>query len=88
MIPKTLLPEEEGGDGDPLDVIVLRPSVERGSVIKCKLIGVLKLLDGGEQDDKLLAVHESTPLYDVNNLDELNSGFNGITNIVEIWFEN
>ena len=36
MVPKTLLPENLGGDGDPLDVIVLGPQVERGSVIKCK----------------------------------------------------
>jgi len=88
MIPKTLLPEQSGGDGDPLDVIVLGPSVERGSVIKCKLIGVLKLLDGGEQDDKLIAIHESAPLYDVNGIDELNTNYNGVANIVEIWFEN
>ena len=31
MIPRTLLPKELGGDGDPLDVIVLGPAVERGS---------------------------------------------------------
>ena len=88
MIPKTLLSEESGGDGDPLDVIVLGASVERGSVIKCKLIGVLKLLDGGEQDDKLIAVYEDSPLYEADSIDDLNSGFNGVTNIVEIWFEN
>ena len=31
MIPRTLLPKEEGGDGDPLDVVVLGPAVPRGS---------------------------------------------------------
>jgi len=40
-----------------LDVIVLGTQVDRGSVIKCEMIGVLKLLDSGEQDDTLIAVH-------------------------------
>ena len=31
MIPRTLLPKELGGDGDPLDVIVLGPAVESWS---------------------------------------------------------
>ena len=87
MIPRTMLPKELGGDGDPLDVIVLGPSVPRGSVVSAKLIGVLKLLDGGEQDDKLLAVLENSPLFGVNNVSELNRDFNGVTKIVEIWFE-
>lgn len=88
MVPQTLLPETAGGDGDPLDVIVLSPAAERGSVIKAKLIGVLKILDDGEQDDKLIAVQEGTPLYSVNSIEELNAGFPGVTRIVETWFSN
>jgi inorganic pyrophosphatase len=38
MIPRTLLPKELGGDGDPLDVIVLGPAVKRGTVLKTKII--------------------------------------------------
>ena len=88
MIPQTLLPKELGGDGDPLDVIVLGPPVERGSVIKCKLIGVLNLLDRGEQDDKLIAVSTDSPLYTINSLEELNEKYKGISRIVELWFSN
>lgn len=88
MIPQTLLPKELGGDGDPLDVIVLGSPVERGSVIKCKLIGVLKLLDRGEQDDKLIAVSTDSPLYTVNSLADLNENYKGIAKIVELWFSN
>src|SRR3989344_6149065 len=33
MIPQTILPKKLGGDGDPLDVLVLGPPVERGTVI-------------------------------------------------------
>ena len=88
MIPKTILTKELGGDGDPIDVLVLGPPVERGVVVKAKLIGVLKLLDNGEQDDKLIAVMEGTVFYKVNSLEELNLQFNGVTKIVEIFFSN
>jgi inorganic pyrophosphatase len=88
MIPRTILPKELGGDGDPLDVIVLGPAVPRGSVVRAKLIGVLKLLDGGEQDDKLIAVLENTPMYEINSIQEMNSKFIGVSKIIETWFVN
>jgi inorganic pyrophosphatase len=86
MVPRTLLPSELGGDGDPLDVIVLGPAVARGSVLRVHILGVLRLLDGGEQDDKLLAVQEGTALAAARDLDELNLRFPGVTLIVETWF--
>jgi len=88
MVPQTLLPRELGGDGDPLDVIVLGPAVERGSVIKCKLIGVLEMLDEDEQDDKLIAVATGSSMYAIDNLQELNANHRGITEILELWFTN
>lgn len=88
MIPRTLLSKEFGGDGDPLDVIVLGPPVEKGSIVKCKLIGVLYLLDRGEKDDKLIAISPDSPLYDVNSIVELNDSFNGISEILQLWFTN
>lgn len=88
MIPRTLLPKEAGGDGDPLDVIVLGAPVERGKVVKCKLIGVLYLVDRGEQDDKLIAVMDNSPLYVINSITELDEKYKGITNIIQIWFTN
>lgn len=88
MVPRTLLPKELGGDGDPLDVIALGPPVERGSVIKCKLIGVMILIDRGEQDDKLIAVMENSPLYGANNLEELIQDYNGARDILLTWFIN
>lgn len=87
MVPRTLLPKEQGGDGDPLDVLVLGPAVPRGSVVKARVIGVLGLLDGGEQDDKILAVLEGDPLAEVKSVQELDARFPGVTRIVEIWFE-
>ena len=88
MIPRTILPKAQAGDGDPLDVLVLGPAVARGAVVEAKLIGVLKLLDGGEQDDKLIAVMPGTVLGNVNSLVEMRQQFNGILEIVETWFTN
>ena len=89
MIPQTLLPKELGGDGDPLDVLVLGDPVDRASVISCKLIGVLLLKDRGEQDDKLIAVQAGTSFYDnLNDIAELQEKYNGVAEIIEFWFGN
>lgn len=88
MIPGTILPKEKGGDGDPLDILVLGPPMERGHVLKCKIIGLLYLSDRGEQDDKLIAVSIGSPMYDINSIDELNQVYKGVTEIVELWFTN
>lgn len=47
---------------------------------------MLRLIDGGEQDDKLLAVTTDGPFADVTDLDELNARFPVVTAIVETWF--
>jgi inorganic pyrophosphatase len=88
MIPKTILPSESGGDGDPLDVLVLGPAIARGSVTSVKIIGILHLLDRGERDDKLIAVMPGTPLYQVNSMEELDEDYAGISTVIEIWFSN
>lgn len=88
MVPQTLLPKELGGDGDPLDVIVLGPALTRGSVVAARLIGVLKLLDRGEQDDKLIAVLPGGPFGNVTDLAELDANYHGISDILRLWFSN
>jgi len=88
MVPQTVLAKELGGDGDPLDCLVLGASAPRGSVLKVKVIGVIKLTEKGEQDDKLLTVRVEDPIYAANNLAELNTKFPGVTAILETWFTN
>ncbi|MGC9330625.1 MAG: inorganic diphosphatase [Bacteroidales bacterium] len=88
MIPRTLLPKSKGGDGDPLDVILLGPAIKRGTIVPCRIIGVLLLTDSGEQDDKLIAVRDSTAFSGITNPDELDAEFPGVSNIIEIWFTN
>lgn len=49
--------QSSGGDGDPLDALVMtREPIAPGAVIRVKAIGVLKMIDGGERDDKIIAV--------------------------------
>lgn len=88
MIPGTYLPESEGGDGDPLDVLVLGAALDRGAVVPVRLIGVLEMLDRGERDDKLIGVLAGTAMDGVGSIDELDASFPGCTTIVRTWFEN
>ena len=73
---------------NPIDVLVLGPPVARGSVVQAKLIGVLKMIDKGEQDDKLIAVLCDTPFYTSPSIKELDETFLGVTDIIQIWFTN
>ena len=85
MVPRTLLAESNGGDGDPLDVFLLGTAVERGSVQLARPIGVLALRDEGERDDKLIAVPTTGPLAGVRDLRSLEREFPGVLEILETW---
>lgn len=72
------LTQSLGGDNDPLDVIFYtRAPMAPGTLIKLRPIGVLKMIDGGESDDKIVAVPASKidPTYDeiqsINDLPKL-----------------
>jgi len=88
-IPGTALPKELGGDGDPLDVIVLGQAVPRGEVVDVRVIGVLKMLDGGEQDDKLIAVlAKDSPFAHIESMAQLDAEYPGVSQIIDLWFAN
>ncbi|PYP83178.1 MAG: inorganic diphosphatase [Candidatus Angelobacter sp. Gp1-AA117] len=59
FIPSTL-----GNDGDPLDILVLvdKPSFT-GCVMEVRPIGVLRMIDQGKDDEKILCVVSSDPVY-------------------------
>ncbi|MEP5255129.1 MAG: inorganic diphosphatase [Winogradskyella arenosi] len=88
MIPKTLIPKHGGGDGDPLDILVLGPPAERGDILRCKIIGLLYLTDSGEQDHKLIAVSDTSVMYTMNSISELDKNYQGISEIIALWFTN
>lgn len=60
-------------DHDPLDVLVLgQVPVYPLSILLVKPIGLMRMIDQGEQDDKIIAVHAHDPDYmHYENIDEL-----------------
>lgn len=51
------IPRSLAGDGDPLDALVLtRAPLHPGVLVRFRPIGVLRMVDGGEQDDKIIGV--------------------------------
>jgi inorganic pyrophosphatase len=68
FIPSTL-----GQDGDPLDVLVLVPAPSfPGCLMEVRPIGLLRMVDQGTRDSKVLAVSSSDPRYsEVKNYSEV-----------------
>jgi inorganic pyrophosphatase len=58
--------EITGGDGDPLDILVLSEHhIPRGDIIlKARPIGGFCLIDGGEADDKIIAVLKGDKVFE------------------------
>jgi inorganic pyrophosphatase len=51
------MPRTLAGDGDPLDALVLtREPLHPGVLVKFRPIGVLRMLDDGEHDEKIIGV--------------------------------
>ena len=91
FVPQTLFSKEIGGDGDPVDVILLGERFERGSVIKGKILGLINMIDEGRLDSKIVAVNQNSFVFNssiVNNFDDLNANYPGALEIIEIWFQN
>lgn len=88
MVPRTLLPAEQGGDGDPLDVFLLGPTVERGAVVVARVVGVIQMRDHGEQDDKLIAVSTAHWFGHVESLNQLQTEFPGVVEALTNWLAN
>ncbi|MBE5753304.1 MAG: inorganic diphosphatase [Clostridiales bacterium] len=59
FIPKTL-----AEDGDPLDVLVLcGETIYPMTLVNCYPIGVIKMIDNGSLDEKIIAIPFSDPTY-------------------------
>jgi inorganic pyrophosphatase len=67
------IPQSLGDDGDPLDIVVLtQVSVVPLTLIPCKVIGVMQMVDRGEADDKIIAVAlQDASVSHIENVTEL-----------------
>lgn len=72
IIPKTLW-----DDGDPMDIlVVMEQPTFPGCVIETRVIGVMKMIDGGESDDKILGVPVNDPKFkDVHDVSDMPKPF-------------
>lgn len=85
FVPNTL-----ADDGDPADILVLNEnSFQAGSVVRCRLIGILVMEDEAGMDEKLVAVpiNKIDPTYDeVQDLNDLpQATLNKIKNFFETY---
>ena len=75
-VPRTL-----GGDGDPLDALVILPlPLVPGSVIRCRPVGMLRMTDEAGGDEKLIVVPNAKTF----------AGYAGVTDISQVsahWIE-
>ncbi|MCA5006093.1 inorganic diphosphatase [Sphingobacterium bovistauri] len=67
------IPQTYCDDKDPLDILVISSvDVYPMSLIEAKVIGVMHMIDGGEQDDKIIAVAKNDVSVNyINDLSEL-----------------
>ncbi len=72
FVPQTLF-----DDGDALDVVVLTTyPLAPGILVKARPIAIMEMIDGGERDDKVVAVPTDDPRFsEVNDLKDLNKHF-------------
>lgn len=69
-----LTPKAEQGDGDPLDVCVLseRPIARAEVLVDARVVGGIRMIDGGEADDKIIAVLEKDTMWSsATDIDDL-----------------
>ncbi len=67
------IPRTYADDGDPLDVLVLCSEILKSmTIVRCYPIGVIRMIDSGKKDDKIIAIPMQDPTYNCyRNIDEL-----------------
>ncbi|MFA5676767.1 MAG: inorganic diphosphatase [Christensenellales bacterium] len=65
FIPRTL-----AEDGDPLDVLVIcSEAIASMSLVRCYPVGVIRMIDDSENDDKIIAIPKGDPTY--NHIEDI-----------------
>jgi len=71
------IPQTYGDDKDPLDILVITSlPVVPLTLMEAKVVGVMQMIDGGDADDKIIAVAANDPgVNHYNNIEELPKHF-------------
>ena len=66
------IPQTYGDDKDPLDILILTSlPVQALCLMEAKVVGVMQMIDGGDADDKIIAVAANDPSVNhYNNIEE------------------
>lgn len=88
FVPNTRMDKDRGGDGDPLDALVLAEHLPTGTVIDIVPIGLLQLKDLGELDHKVLAIPADPALriIEVRDWQDFQQRYSAIRHILETFF--
>jgi inorganic pyrophosphatase len=72
FVPQTLF-----DDGDALDVVLITTyPLAPGILVKARPVAIMEMIDGGDRDDKVIAVPVDDPRFDeVRDIDDLNKHF-------------
>ncbi|MGB9937867.1 MAG: inorganic diphosphatase [Methanobacterium sp.] len=68
-----IIPQTLWDDGDPMDIIVLmdQPTFP-GCVIEARPVGIMRMIDGEDSDDKILSVPVNDPKCNhIKNIDDI-----------------
>ncbi len=67
------VPRTHADDGDPVDVLVLcTETIAPLTLVQCRPLGAIRMIDGGDNDEKVIAVCEGDRDYaDVKTLEDL-----------------
>ncbi|WP_413287530.1 inorganic diphosphatase [Bdellovibrio sp. HCB337] len=82
------IPKSYCGDGDPLDILVLgQADVYPLSIMRARPIGYMPMIDQGDADDKIIAVHADDPeMNEIQSIKDLRPhSLKEIRNFFEIY---
>lgn len=72
------IPQTWDEDGDPLDIIIvgITEPLVAGSLVEARILGIMKMIDGDEVDDKVIAVLSDDKRMDhIQKLEDLGEYF-------------
>lgn len=74
------------GDGDPMDICVLteRPAAHANFLVRARPVGGLRMIDGDEADDKIIAVMENDVAY--GHIEDLAQAPRGLIDRLQHYF--
>jgi inorganic pyrophosphatase len=75
---------------DPLDILVYGKPFKTGQIVSVKPIGILKMLDEGEEDDKVLCIpiKKKYQIIDIKDFQDLSKNYPTLRNMISDWFLN